>query len=82
MVLEEQQTLNSEWSVSMNENIGVNKKPLSRKRQRNEKNWVINIQKNLKNQGKEYVIKSSLKVVAAKKNRSTLWRQMPTKWFK
>jgi len=67
MVLEEQQTLNSESSVSINENIGVNKKALSRKRQRNEKNWVKNVQKNLKNQGKEYVIKSSLKVVAAKK---------------
>lgn len=67
VVLERQQNLNSESSLSINSNIGANNKLLTRKRLRNENNWVKNVQKNLKNQGKEYIIKSSLKVVKAKK---------------
>lgn len=66
-MLEKQQNLNSELSLSINESIGANNKLLTRKRMRNENNWVKNVQKYLKNQGKGYAIKSSLKVVAAKK---------------
>lgn len=54
-------------TLSTNHNVEEIAKPLTRKRLRNESNWGKNIQKKLKNEGKEYVRKSNLKVVPAKK---------------
>jgi len=54
-------------TLSINHNVEEIAQPLMRKRLRNESNWGKNIQKKLKNEGKEYVRKSNLKVMQAKK---------------